>query len=105
MNTINVTLDNEQAEKLRALAERTHVQEGTLARSLLSSALDVADPEARHIAALLAGIPGALDRAQEGLAEARAGEGIPLVYIYEPADDRAAVVTTQDARSSTAPSP
>lgn len=41
---INVTLDEEHAGKLARLAERTHVQEGTLARSLLSTALDDADP-------------------------------------------------------------
>lgn len=58
MNRINVTLDDEHAERLWALAERTHVQEGTLARSLLSSALDASDPEPQNIAALLDGIPG-----------------------------------------------
>src|SRR3954447_16884309 len=33
---INVTLDAEYASKLSRLAERMHVQEGTLAKSLLS---------------------------------------------------------------------
>jgi hypothetical protein len=75
---INVTLDGEHAHKLAALAERTHVQEGTLARSLLSSALDDADPEATRITEILDSIPGAWERAQEGLAQARRGEGIPL---------------------------
>ena len=37
---LNVTLDAQYAEKLSRLAERTHTQEGTLARSLLSQALD-----------------------------------------------------------------
>jgi predicted transcriptional regulator len=72
-NRLNVTLDDEYAEKLRRLAERTHVQEGTLARSLLSSALDEADPDSRHVAALLDGIDGAYERAQAGLEDARAG--------------------------------
>ena len=36
---VNVTLDAEHALKLRQLAERTHTNEGTLARSLLSTAL------------------------------------------------------------------
>ena len=31
---LNVTLDAQYAEKLSRLAERTHAQEGTLARSL-----------------------------------------------------------------------
>jgi hypothetical protein len=75
---INVSLDEEYAAKLSRLAERMHVQEGTLAKSLLSSALDDADPDAAHIVALLDAIPGAYERAQEGIAQARRGEGIPL---------------------------
>jgi hypothetical protein len=63
---LNVTLDPEHAARLARLAERTHVQEGTLARSLLSSAIDDADPEARNISALLDGIPGAFERAEAG---------------------------------------
>ncbi|MBS1885970.1 MAG: hypothetical protein JSU06_02170 [Actinobacteria bacterium] len=49
MKRINVTLDEAHAEKLARLAERTHVQEGTLARSLLCTALDDADPGAARI--------------------------------------------------------
>jgi predicted transcriptional regulator len=75
---INVTLDPEYAAKLSRLAERMHVQEGTLAKSLLSTALDGADPDAEHIVELLDAIPGAYERTQEGIAQARRGEGIPL---------------------------
>jgi hypothetical protein len=75
---LNVTLDSEHAARLARLAERTHVQEGSLARSLLSMAIDDADPDARNVAALLDGIPGAYRRAQLGLERARAGEAIPL---------------------------
>ena len=75
---LNITLDGEHAEKLSRLAERTHVQEGTLARSLLSTAIDEADPNAADVAALLDGIPGAFERIQEGLRQAEAGETIPL---------------------------
>jgi len=75
---LNITLDEERAEKLTRLAERTHVQEGTLARSLLSTAIDEADPNAADVAALLDGIPGAFDRIQEGLHQAEARETIPL---------------------------
>ena len=75
---INVTLDPEYAEKLSRLADRMHVQEGTLAKSLLSTALDGADPDADHIAGLLDSLPGAYDRTQEGIAQARRGEGVPL---------------------------
>lgn len=75
---LNVTLDGEHAEKLRLLAQRSHVQEGTLARSLLSSALDEADPDARHVGELLDSIDGAYDRAQRGLTEAREGRTLAL---------------------------
>jgi predicted transcriptional regulator len=75
---LNITLDEEHAARLARLAERTHVQEGTLARSLLSTAIEEADPEARNVTALLDGIPGAYERAQTGLAQARAGEAIDL---------------------------
>jgi hypothetical protein len=75
---LNVTLDPEHAAKLSMLAERTHLQEGTLARSLLSSALDEADPDPRMITALLDGIPGAYEDAQLGLRQAKEGKTVPL---------------------------
>jgi hypothetical protein len=75
---LNVTLDSEHAAKLAMLAERIHVQEGTLARSLLSSALDEADPDARTVTALLDGIPGAFEEAQLGLRQAGEGKTVPL---------------------------
>jgi hypothetical protein len=75
---INVTLDDEHAEKLAMLAARSHVQEGTLARSLLSIALDDADPEAQRITDILDSIPSAWERTQEGLEQARRGETVPL---------------------------
>jgi hypothetical protein len=75
---LNVTLDSEHAAKLALLAERTHVQEGTLARSLLSSALDEADPDPRTVTALLDGIPGAYERAQLGLRQGKEGKTVPL---------------------------
>jgi hypothetical protein len=78
MERLNITLDPEQGAKLARLAERMHVQPGTLARSLLSSALDETDPDARNVAELLDGIPGAFERAQLGLDQARAGETVSL---------------------------
>jgi hypothetical protein len=75
---LNVTLDPEHAVRLARLAERTHVQEGTLARSLLSMAIEEADPDARNIAAVLDGIPGAYEQARTGLERARKGEVISL---------------------------
>ena len=75
---LNVTLDAEHAARLARLAERTHIQEGTLARSLLSMAIEEIDPEASGLAAVLDGIPGAHERARLGLARAHAGETIGL---------------------------
>jgi hypothetical protein len=77
-NRVNVTLDEVHALKLRRLAERTHTNEGTLARSLLSTVLDEADPDPRHVADLLDGIGGAFERAMLGLEQARSGLGTPL---------------------------
>lgn len=77
-NRLNVTLDSEYAEKLSRLAKRTHTQEGTLARSLLSHALDEADPGPRHVGDLLDGISGAYERALLGRDQARSGKTIPL---------------------------
>ena len=75
---LNVTLPPAYGEKLSRLAARTHVREGTLASSLLAQAIDDADPEARDIVTLLDRIPGAWDRIQAGVADARAGRTIPL---------------------------
>ncbi|MDO8562401.1 MAG: hypothetical protein Q7S25_01005 [Candidatus Limnocylindria bacterium] len=74
----NVTLDAEHAARLARLAERTHLNEGSLARSLLSQALDDAGADPRNVAALLDGIPGAFERTQLGLKQARAGRAIDL---------------------------
>jgi hypothetical protein len=75
---VNVTLDGERAAKLSRLAERTHTQEGTLARSLLSQAIDEADVDARHAVELLDGIPGAFERAQVGREQASSGNTVSL---------------------------
>jgi hypothetical protein len=75
---INVTLDGEYGAKLTQLAQRAHVQEGTLARSLLSSAIDQADPDASNIVALLDGIDGAWEDAELGRRQALAGDTISL---------------------------
>jgi len=77
-NRINVLLDDEHAARLHRLAARTYLNPGTLARSLLSTALDQADPDPATISSLLDSIPGAWDRAQEGLADIAAGRLIPL---------------------------
>jgi hypothetical protein len=78
MERLNITLDDEEAEKLSRLAERMHVQPGTIARSLLSSAIDDADPDPKNVVDLLDGIPGAYERAQLGLRQAKTGETVRL---------------------------
>ena len=77
-NRFNVQLEPEHAAKLRYLATRTHVNPGTLARSLLTTALDHADPDPASIVALLDSIPGAFERAQEGLRQLSEGRGLSL---------------------------
>jgi len=75
---LNVTLDGEHASKLARLAARVHVNEGTLARSLLASAIDDADPDPANVVALLDGIDGAYERAQLGMRQSVSGETVAL---------------------------
>jgi hypothetical protein len=77
-NRVNVLLDDEHAAKLHGLADRTYMNAGTLARSLLSTALDQADPDSASVTALLDAIPGAFERAQRGLADVRADRVVSL---------------------------
>lgn len=74
----NVQLDERHAMKLDELAKRIHVNPGTLARSLLSTALDEVAPDPASIVELLDAIPGAFERAQQGLTEVQSGKGVPL---------------------------
>ena len=75
---INVSLDEPHALRLSQLAEQLHVQEGTVARSLLSQALDDLAPGGRQISDLLDRISGARERITAGLADFDAGRTIPL---------------------------
>ena len=75
---VNVTLDEQHAEKLRRLAQRTHAKEGTIARSLLASALDDADADPRNVTALLDGIDGAFERAEKARQEVDDGNGVAI---------------------------
>lgn len=74
---LNVTLDPEHAEKLSRMAERSHVPDGTLARSLLSTAIDEA-PDGATMTEILEGIPGALDAIERAEAQVREGRTMPL---------------------------
>jgi predicted transcriptional regulator len=78
MERLNITLDPEHAEKLSRLAERMDVQPATIARSLLSVALDEAEPDARTMLELLDSIEAAFGRARMGLAQARSHQTVPL---------------------------
>ncbi|HUN78414.1 MAG TPA: hypothetical protein VMU32_05805 [Solirubrobacteraceae bacterium] len=78
MERLNISLDDAQVAKLARLAERMYVQPGTLARSLLSAALDDADPDVRNMVELLDAMPGAYERAQLGLAQVQAGQAVAL---------------------------
>jgi hypothetical protein len=75
---LSVTLDGEYAAKLASLAERVHMQEGTLARSLLSRAIDEADVDPRDVVELLDGAFEAFERAHQGLMQARSGRTTAL---------------------------
>ena len=60
------------------MAERMHLQPGTLARSLLLSALDEAALDAENVVRLLDGLPDAYGRAELGRRQAESGETISL---------------------------
>lgn len=70
---LNVSLDEQRAAKLARLADRAHIPDGTLARSLLSAAIDDADPDAAAVTDILEGIPGLAGRLSEAEAEVDAG--------------------------------
>ena len=77
-NRINVLLDDEHAAKLYAIAERTYLQPGAVARSLLSVALDQANPDGATITAILDAIPGAWESVRRGEADYAAGRVVDL---------------------------
>lgn len=75
---INVLLDEERAQRLKRMAEQAYAAEGTLARSLLSRAIDDAEVDGRTIVEVLDGIPGARERIARAREQIARGEGIPL---------------------------
>lgn len=75
---LNITLDEEQAAKLARLAARVHVNEGTLARSLLSSAIDDSDPDVATVLGVLEGIDGLWERVQLAREQAASGDTVHL---------------------------
>jgi hypothetical protein len=75
---INVLLDDDHAQRLKRMAEQSHAAEGTLARSLLSRAIDEAEIDGRTMVEVLDGIPGARQRIALARKQIAQGEGIPL---------------------------
>jgi hypothetical protein len=73
-----ITLDPGHAARLARLARLADLPVDTLAGSLLSTAIEEADPDAGTIAALLDGIPGAYGRAIRAREQADAGQVIDL---------------------------
>jgi hypothetical protein len=75
---LNVMLDAEHAAKLSRMATQSYTAEGTLARSLLSRAIDDAEIDDRIMVEILNGIPGSGARTQRGRDELARGEGIAI---------------------------
>jgi hypothetical protein len=75
---LNVTLDAEHAAKLSRTAEQSQTAEETLARSLLSRAIDDAELDGRTMVEMLNGIPGSAERARRGRDELARSEGIAI---------------------------
>ena len=75
---LNVSLDQQRAAKLARLADRIHVADGSLARSLLSTAIDNADPDPESITQILEGIPGLAVRLERAEAEVASGATVEL---------------------------
>lgn len=75
---LDIHLNERHAHKLHVLAEGLRVDPETLARSLLGTALEEAAPAPSSLQALLDAIPGAYERARQGLRETQAGRGISL---------------------------
>jgi hypothetical protein len=75
---LSVTLDAEHAAKLSRMAEQSDTAEGTLARSLLSRAIDDAELDGRTMVEILNGIPESAAHAQRGRDELARCERIAI---------------------------
>lgn len=69
-----VTLDDEHAAALSRLANRAHVSDGTLAKSLLTNAIEGADPSAATVTEMLEGMPGLLGRIETAERQLESGD-------------------------------
>ena len=75
---LSIRLDEPHSATLRHLSERTHVPERVLAKHFLTHALADTDSSPGRMTRLLDRLPGAHDRAQVGLDQAKAGRTVPL---------------------------
>ena len=85
---LNLTLDDERSDKLSRMADRVHLPAGTLAKSMLSEAIDRADAVISEndvanagpaaMTAILLGAPGFQERFESGMTDAKAGRTTPL---------------------------
>lgn len=85
---LNLTLDDDYADRLDRIAGRAHLASGTLARAMLYEAIDraehvvteddVAAAGPTAMAAILSSDPGFEKRFRQGLADAAAGRTVPL---------------------------
>ena len=75
---VNVLLGKEDVAQPERLANQTHQSPEALARSLLSRALDQAEPSANSVTAVLDSMEGAFEKAQAGTADVNAGRFVRL---------------------------
>jgi hypothetical protein len=71
---VNVTLGDEHAAMLSRLADRAHVSDGTLAKSLLTAAIENADADAGTVTEILEGVPGLVGRVEAAEKQVERGE-------------------------------
>jgi hypothetical protein len=75
---MDVVLDEEHAEALQRLAEKTGSSPAEVARALLARALDTSQRDAGRLTSLLERIPGAAEAVREAERDAAANRAIPL---------------------------
>ncbi len=75
---VATVLDEDTPLSLEELCRSVALEERELVALVEEGVLEPAGADPRHVVALLDGIPGAFERAQQGLKQARAGRTIDL---------------------------
>jgi hypothetical protein len=75
---LEITLPSASGQKLARIASRAGVSEEKIAGALLLGAIDGAEVDARLVRCVLDDIPGAWDRIEAGIADARADRTSPF---------------------------